>query len=116
MVGDICSLHLADAHGCAVGQAVRLFGNVTGALQFDVNVDGAVTRGRPVGQLLASVSGLEQGDHTVSLTVTEVGSGSNLLFESAVVTVGTGFTGYVCKACCWDFSRADTFPRNEEPT
>jgi hypothetical protein len=77
------------------GQGIQFFGNVTGAIQFDVNVDGAVTRGAPAGQMLASVSGLQQSDHSVSLTVTQVGSGSQLLFESAIVTVGTGFTGCV---------------------
>ena len=63
-------------------------------MEFTVTVDGAVIRGAPAGQMLASLSGLRQSDHTVSLTVTQVGPGSQLLFESAIVTVGTGFIGY----------------------
>jgi hypothetical protein len=105
MVRGHVQFALVEADRCAVGQGVQIFGNVTGALQFDVNVNGAVTRGRPTDQLLALVSGLPQGDHTISLMVTEVDAGSNLLLEGAVVTVGTGLIGYVrCKECWIVFS------------
>jgi hypothetical protein len=109
-------VRVIDADGWTAGQGVQFFGNVTGALQFDVNVDGAVIRGAPAGQMLASVSGLRQSDHSVSLTVTQVGSGSQLLFESAIVTVGTGFTGCALVHKMKPFSRADALPQLEVQT
>jgi hypothetical protein len=77
------------------GQSIQLFGNITGGIQYDVDVDGNISTGSPSGQILASISGLQQGTHTVSLAVTTSGQGSSSLLSvvGATVTVGTGLTG-----------------------
>ena len=59
-----------------------------------VDVDGSVSTGTPSGQVLASVSGLNTGYHNVTLVAKPLvpGNAATLLFESVVVTVGTGHT------------------------
>jgi hypothetical protein len=77
------------------GQAVNLTGEVSPGMQYVVSIDGTNSTGTPSNGLLASISGLELGDHTVSITAMPLvpGAGSSLTFEGAVVTVGTGLTG-----------------------
>jgi hypothetical protein len=77
------------------GQAVRLFGNVTENMAYEVDIDGSVSTGKPSGQLLASVSNIKLGNHVIRLTAkpSRPVSDAFLLFESATVTVGTGMTG-----------------------
>jgi len=58
-----------------------------------VNVDGSVYGGAPSGQVLASISNLATGNHTVTLTIKSSSPGGALYFEGATVTVGTGLTG-----------------------
>ena len=64
-------------------------------MAYEVDVDGSISPGKPSGQVLASVTGLTQGDHTISVTVSSSARspGDVLSFESALVTVGTGRTG-----------------------
>jgi hypothetical protein len=63
---------------------------------YDVTVDGAVSSGSPSGDVLVSVSALNQGYHTVGLTAKQAAQDSSgtFLLESATVTVGTGLTKY----------------------
>jgi hypothetical protein len=75
------------------GQAVQLFGNAAAGVVYNVDVDGSVYGGAPSGQLLASVSNLATGSHTLTLTVKSSTPGGALYFEGATVTVGTGLTG-----------------------
>lgn len=77
------------------GQSVQLFGNATGGMGYEVSVDGLVStreESSAIGQVLASVSGLKTGYHNVTLVARPPASPNNaiLLFERAVVTVGTG--------------------------
>jgi len=62
---------------------------------YDVVVDGSVSTAVPSGQVLASVSALTTGYHNVTLIAktSAPGKAPILLFECAVVTVGTGLTG-----------------------
>jgi hypothetical protein len=57
-----------------------------------VDVDGSLSTGTPSGQELAWISGLNTGYHTVTLIAKPSAPGSTgiLLFESAIVMVGTG--------------------------
>lgn len=63
---------------------------------YKIIVDGTVftVTGMPPGQAMASVSGLTTGDHNVTLIAKPSASVEvvTLLFEKAVVTVGTGLT------------------------
>jgi hypothetical protein len=91
-----CLFDLLMLNSCVTkGQSVQIFGNVTGGMMYDVVVDGSVSTGVPSGQVLASVSGLTTGYHNVTLIAktSAPGEAPILLFESAVVTVGTGLTG-----------------------
>ena len=76
------------------GKSIQLFGNVTGGMEYLVDVDGSLSTGTPSGQVLASVSGLNTGYHNVALVAkpSVPGNAATLLFESAVVTVGTALT------------------------
>ena len=78
------------------GQAVSFHGSVSNGMGFDVTVDGTTTTGAPTGSTLASISGLAQGNHTVTLTAKSSGQNPDSLFtlNHAIVTVGTGLTGY----------------------
>lgn len=77
------------------GQSIQLFGNVTKGMVYEVIVDGLVSTGVPSGRVLASLSHLQKGDHNVTLVAkpSAPGGAATLLFESAVVTVGTQLTG-----------------------
>jgi len=97
-VCDLSSTHTTNVSGASVslafyGQSVQFFGNVTGGMGYQVTVDGLVSVGTPSGQILASVSGLTTGNHVASLNALPTTEVSTLLFESAMVTVGTGLTG-----------------------
>jgi len=63
-------------------------------MEYLVDVDGSLSTGTPSGQVLASVSGLNTGYHNVALVAkpSVPGNAATLLFESAVVTVGTALT------------------------
>ena len=60
-----------------------------------MNIDGSVSTGTPSGRLLASISQLTLGDHSVSIIAKQSASnsGARLSFEGATVTVGTGLMG-----------------------
>ena len=66
-------------------------------MEYVVLLDDQFTAGRPVEQTLASFGGLALGYHNVSIIANPVGGGT-LLFESAVVTVGTGRSGSVFRS------------------
>lgn len=78
-----------------IGQAVRLLGNATEGMSYEVIIDGSRSTGTPSGQVLAFITGLPMGNHNVTLIAkpSVPGDAATLLFESAVVTVGTGLTG-----------------------
>jgi hypothetical protein len=78
------------------GNAIQLIGNVSLGMGYTIQIDNSTFPGTPDGQTLASISGLVTGYHKVSIIANppaNVNSAATLLFESAVVTVGTGLTG-----------------------
>jgi hypothetical protein len=86
------------------GKGVTFYGSVSDGMGFDVAVDGSTATGAARGSSLATISGLDQGNHTVMLTAKSSGqnAGSLFTFSSAVVTVGTGLTGYALLSALHD--------------
>lgn len=77
---------------------MQLFGNTTGGMEYSIIIDGSTyNKTSSTGdQSLVYVSGLTVGYHTVTLVAKSL-AGVNighLVFESAVMTVGTGLFGY----------------------
>ena len=64
-------------------------------MEYIVYIDGYTFNGTPVDQTLVSISNLQNGHHRVTLIANppHPSSDATLLFESAIVTVGTGLTG-----------------------
>ena len=109
---DVGSIHVTSTSGASVslnfygghrircrfhpweGQSIDLLGFVTGGMAYDLTVDGSTLPANSSSTLLASVSNLSLGEHTIALKARPSASHSGLLFQGAVVTVGTGLTGY----------------------
>lgn len=75
-------------------------GNTTGSLGYDVTLDGVTFPGnpRPDEGLLYSAIGLEPGQHSILVTVRQpasIASPGSVTFREAVVSAGTGRSGYV---------------------
>jgi len=62
-------------------------------MAYKVTIDGSTENGTSSSRGLAFISGLTLGDHIASITAHPSNPQSTLLFESAIVTVGTGLTG-----------------------
>lgn len=78
-----------------IGQSIQLFGNTTAGMVYDVEMDGSVSSGNSTGPILANVSNLTLASHVLVLSLKSSVHGGALFFDKAVVTVGTGLTGYV---------------------
>ena len=76
------------------GQGIQFLGNVTEGMGYVVALDGRFAPGTPDDQTLVSFRDLVPGYHDVSIFAAPQSpdSVSTLLFESAIVTVGTGLT------------------------
>jgi hypothetical protein len=85
--------YLISHMGVDIGTSIQLFGNITTGMGYVIEMDGSSSDANPTNQILASVSGLELGNHVLNITAHNPAPGSTLFFEGATVTVGTGLKG-----------------------
>ncbi|EEB91208.1 hypothetical protein MPER_10468, partial [Moniliophthora perniciosa FA553] len=74
-----------------IGTAAYIYGN--GTSSYSVQVDGTPIEPAPEGNLLARVTGLPYGSHTIILRYGDASGGDVLAIHYAVLTIGIGYEG-----------------------